>query len=119
MEIKGASILVVDDEELIIQVIVDVFTVFGVEHIFIASGADEAMDIIKKEKIDLIISDKDMPPGPSGIDLLKKVKQYYNHILFVLISAYDVKQEAQLAGADAFLQKPFTLLKLKEVVEKL
>ncbi|MEA3463642.1 MAG: response regulator [Patescibacteria group bacterium] len=118
MEIKGASILIVDDEESIRQVMVDFFTIFGAE-IFTAVNSDAALDIIKEEKVDLIISDQDMPPGPSGIELLVEVKQYYKHIVFILISAYNLKKEAEMAGADAFLQKRFSLSKLKEAVEKL
>ena len=121
MEIQDLNVLVVDDEEPIRQIVVDFFTMFGAK-IFTAEDGVKAIRDIFNKHIDLIISDNDMPEM-TGMELLLEIKkcgnQYVKNIPIVIMSGYDIKQEAEIAGADAFLQKPFSLSKLKEMVEKL
>ena len=122
MEIQDLNVLVVDDEEPIRQVVVDFFTMFGAKNIFTAENGVEAIRTVFNERIDLMISDNDMPEM-TGMELLLEIRkcnnQYVKNIPIVIMSGYDIKQEAEIAGADAFLQKPFSLSKLKEMVEKL
>ena len=119
MKIKGLRVLAVDDDALMRELLLAYLNFCEVKNVFKAVNADEALDIIKKEQVDLIISDNDMPPGSSGIELLREIKQYHKHIFFVLISGYDINREAELAGADAFMQKPFTLSEFKGVIKKI
>ena len=119
MEIKNLSVLVVDDEESVRQILCSIM--FGAK-IFIAENGIEAIRIIFNEHVDLIISDNDMPKM-TGMELLLEIRkcsnQHIKNIPIIIMSGYNISQEAKMAGADAFLQKPFTLSEFKEVVERL
>lgn len=121
MKIKDCRILIIDDEERIRKLFyVFINDFLKPKNVFTATNVKNAIDDITKVKeINLVISDNDMPPGSSGIELLRYVKKEHPHILFILMSGYNVKEEAELAGADAFLQKPITLLVLQETIERL
>lgn len=58
--LKGITILVVDDEELIQELFVDEFTMHGA-NVLCAGNGQFAFEILKKNKIDVIISDVRMP----------------------------------------------------------
>ena len=86
-------------------------------HIYIAQNGLEALDIIRKKDLDLIISDV-MMPEMDGFELTTAVKSdpNYNHLPIILLTAKtqeEDEQEALLAGADEFLTKPFRLGDLK------
>jgi putative two-component system response regulator len=81
---------------------------------------NEALDKVKKEPFDLIISDVSLPDG-TGLEFLDAVQSYLYDIPFVIITASDNKQLIQQAiqkGAYDFLTKPFNLDNLPTVVER-
>ena len=85
--------------------------------VYIAQNGVEAMKIIKKKAIDLIISDV-MMPEMDGYELTRTLKgdPNYDHLPIILLTAKtqeEDEQEALLAGADEFLTKPFRLSDLK------
>ena len=85
--------------------------------VYIAPNGKEAMKIIQKKDLDLIVSDV-MMPEMDGYELTRLVKSdpNYNHLPIILLTAKtqeDDMQEGLLAGADEFLTKPFRLGDLK------
>ena len=85
--------------------------------VYIAQNGVEAMKIIKKKAIDLIISDV-MMPEMDGYELTRTLKgdTNYDHLPIILLTAKtqeEDEQEALEAGADEFLTKPFRLKDLK------
>ena len=85
--------------------------------VYAAQNGREALKIIHKKDLDLIISDV-MMPEMDGYELTKKVKNdpNYNHLPIILLTAKtqeEDEQEALLIGADEFLTKPFRLSDLK------
>jgi CheY-like chemotaxis protein len=103
-----ATVLVVDDEDLLRNALVFQFKREGF-NVMSASNGKEAFEIIKKNKIDAVISDVQMPGG-NGIDLLKDVKNYDAEIpVLVFITAFAdlTDAEAYDLGADAIFTKPF------------
>lgn len=89
-------------------------------HISQCTNGKEAIDIISREKIDLIISDI-MMPELDGIALCKRVKQNLNtsHIPIVLLTARSKTEdriEGLEAGADAYIVKPFNTEVLRTTV---
>lgn len=80
------NILFVDDEEGILRAFRRTFrkTDFGV---FLANSGKEALDILKENKIDIIISDYKMPEM-TGYELLTKVKELYPDIVRVFLSGF-------------------------------
>ena len=86
-------------------------------HVYIARNGKEALEIIKKKDLDLIISDV-MMPEMDGLELTRRVKSSpsYNTLPIILLTAKtqeeDVKEGLQ-QGADEYLKKPFRLGDLK------
>ena len=86
-------------------------------HVYAAKNGREALKIIHKKDLDLIISDV-MMPEMDGYELTKKVKNdpNYNHLPIILLTAKTQEEDekkALLIGADEFLTKPFRLSDLK------
>jgi CheY-like chemotaxis protein/anti-sigma regulatory factor (Ser/Thr protein kinase) len=93
---KKASIMVVDDELEIRQLIVDYLR--DAEHYTVeeAKGGPEALEILAKRQFDLILSDINMPVM-KGFELLKIVKEKYPSVKRMLITAYNVEDYLDMA----------------------
>ena len=92
-------------------------------NIYIAQNGIEALDIIHKKQIDLIISDV-MMPEMDGFELTKQLKEdpNYAHLPIILLTAkreLDDEQRALVLGADDYLTKPFKLKELKIRVDNI
>ncbi|MDD2645744.1 MAG: response regulator [Bacteroides sp.] len=88
-----------------------------------AENGLEALDIIKKEKVDLIISDL-MMPKMDGLELCRTLKDNssYTNIPFILLTAktsIESKIEGLNYGADAYLEKPISLALLNSTIDNL
>lgn len=102
------NILIVDDEELIRDVIKEYSTNEGY-NVYEASDGFEALDIIKKEKIDVIVLDI-MMPKLDGFSAYKKIKNIKN-IPTIILSARTEEYDKLLGfelGVDDYLTKPFS-----------
>lgn len=76
-----------------------------------AASADEALDVLSKNEIDIILSDIVMP-GISGVEFCSKIKESeeYSHIPVILLtgtSSPEVKLKGIECGADDYITKPF------------
>ena len=114
------KILIVDDDKLILEVIAHRLKNEGYE-VMISEDGYEALNILEKHKIDLIITDV-MMPNISGLGLLSLLKQFYfNRIPVVIISSLD-KTEVILhsigLGAVDFLTKPIDFKELLHLIKK-
>jgi len=110
-------ILVVDDEIQILNVIERIFQNSNFE-IIKAEGGLKALEILEKEKVDLLLTDARMP-GISGVDLLKAYKKRDADAAAVIMTGYgtiDMALEAIAIGAHGFILKPFTHEDLKNTV---
>ena len=88
-----------------------------------AHNGAEALKIIEKEEIDIIISDV-MMPVMNGVELCDTIKnkQELSHIPFILLTALnnvDDKAEGLKSGADAYIEKPFSVIQLHYQIENL
>ena len=88
-----------------------------------ALNGQEAIDIMLKENIHLVISDI-MMPVMNGIDLCKRVKTdlQFTHIPFILLTAKNTlnsRIEGLEVGADAYIEKPFSIEHLQAQVTNL
>ena len=86
-------------------------------HVFIAQNGKEALNIIHKTRLDLIISDV-MMPQMDGLELTQAIKtdSTLSHLPIILISANtqeEARQEALRIGADEYITKPFRLGELR------
>lgn len=116
MEEEGrATILLVDDNKEMVDYLKDNFKSDYIT--LIAGNGEEALEMMKEQKVDLILSDV-MMPGIDGIKLCEIVKKNMQtcHIPVILLSAKG-SLEAQTAGiqagADDYIPKPFSMYLLK------
>jgi signal transduction histidine kinase/ligand-binding sensor domain-containing protein/AraC-like DNA-binding protein len=114
-------VLIVDDENEIRQYLRDELS--DIYHVSESVNGKEALNIILKEKPDLIISDV-MMPEMDGITLTKKLKSNINvnQIPVILLTAKatdEDKVEGFDTGADAYISKPFNIDLLKKIISNL
>lgn len=101
MDIKGKTILLIEDEESLRGLISRILTLEGFK-VFEAGDVASAMDILRKENIYLIVTDV-MLPDTNGIELTKKVKQEYPHIEVIVLTAFgNVKDGVRAMKLGAF-----------------
>jgi CheY-like chemotaxis protein len=116
-------VLVADDDPEICTLIKTILGK-GPYEITLCNDAESALVQIQREGgFDMLISDF-MLPGISGIELISQVRQHAPtaRMPIVMISGhsnYAMDARAKAAGANAFLNKPFTLSQLRTTVQQL
>ena len=116
-------VLVADDDPEILTLIKTILGK-GPYEITLCNDAESALVHIQRdEPYDILISDF-MLPGISGIELIAQVRQNVStaRMPIVMISGhsnYAMDARAKAAGANAFLNKPFTLSQLRTTVQQL
>ncbi len=114
----GMKVLVVDDFAAMRRILKNVFGQIGLTNILEADDGTTALDVLKDNKIDLIVSDWNMPKM-SGLDLLKSVRSNEDtkNTPFLKVTASSQKDdvlEAIQAGVSNYIVKPFTADTVKE-----
>jgi two-component system, NtrC family, response regulator len=103
----GASILVIDDEEKLRQLLSRILELEGY-HVFQAAGIEKGLKILQHEKdILLVISDVKLPDG-NGLQLLEKIKASYPLCEVIIMTAYGTIQDgvkAMKLGAADYITK--------------
>lgn len=110
MESAKYSILVVDDEELMRYLVVSYLSKLGHSCLTAVDGVD-ALDKIKKNKIDAVITDIRLP-NMDGMTLTQEISRQYPGLPIMIMTAFDEEYSEGTvisAGAREFLKKPFTL----------
>jgi DNA-binding NtrC family response regulator len=114
---KNITVLVIDDEQDILELIQDEFTYQGYDTMGAACGND-AIEILKNKPVDIVVSDYKMPNG-NGMAVLMHVSQMSKKPFFFFVSGQaDVSNDAAIqAGAKKFFSKPFDLEELIKDIE--
>ncbi len=116
------KVLVVDDFATMRRIVKNILTQLGYKNIIEADDGTTALDILKQEKIDLIISDWNMPKM-TGLDLLKAVRADSGmaDTPFIMVTA-EAQQDniilAVKAKVSQYIVKPFTAETLGEKIDK-
>ncbi|MCK4606439.1 MAG: response regulator [candidate division Zixibacteria bacterium] len=116
MEKHRARILVVDDDANLLELLADTLTTIGYKALGAKDGM-QALQMLRQEKFDLMISDIKMPVM-DGIDLLKKVRRYYPRLPVLFITGFTVPEVMGEASPDGFLAKPFRISRLEKLIEQ-
>nr|MBA3321738.1 sigma-54-dependent Fis family transcriptional regulator [Pyrinomonadaceae bacterium] len=114
-----SNLLIVDDEQGIRQLLSLIFKRGGHE-VRAAENGRKALEMLREEEADLIISDVRMP-DIDGIELLRASRELSPDVGVVLMTAFatvETAREAFKLGADDFIQKPFDVDELKVIVAK-
>ncbi|MDA7951062.1 MAG: sigma-54 dependent transcriptional regulator [Pirellulaceae bacterium] len=112
-------VLVVDDHQSARQAVSDLLEHFGCQVVCCASAA-EGLKVVDKQEFELIITDLQMP-GMSGLEFMQALKKRGCVSQMVMITAYGsvaVAVEAMRHGAFEFIEKPFNVDQLEEVVTR-
>jgi CheY-like chemotaxis protein len=117
--LKNNRILFVDDDTVFLGTIADLFAAWSQDkwHIRQANSADQALDILKQEKIDVVVVDANMPVL-DGVQFLKILSRRHPELKKVMLTglATEEKRSACLAnGAELFIEKPRSSDGLKAV----
>jgi PAS domain S-box-containing protein len=121
--IRGSgTILLIDDEKMILDVGIELLDELGYEVISAMSG-NEAIEVFKndRDRIDLIIMDMIMP-GMGGGETFDRLKEIDPDIKVLLSSGYSINGQATKIlrrGCDGFIQKPFNMNQLAEKVQEI
>ena len=108
-------ILVVEDNPELLMLMNHVLK--GQYHVLLAKNGKEALDLVHKTPVDLIVSDV-MMPEMTGLELTRELKEdpNYSHLHIILLTANtqaEEEVEALKIGADEYLTKPFRLGELR------
>jgi CheY-like chemotaxis protein len=115
------KLLLVEDDEIS----VDVMRLFmkGFVEIDSARTAKETMDKVQANQYDLILMDINLGKGPTGIDLIKQIRELpnYKETKVIAVTAFAMKgdkEEFLSSGFDFYLAKPFTKEELRATIKR-
>ncbi len=117
------KVLIADDESKVCQLIKNLidWDKLNLKNVAIASDGIMALELIKLHQPDIVITDIKMP-GYEGIELIKKVKEIYPNIDFVIVSGYqhfDYAQNAIKYGVKDYLLKPLKENEINATLSKM
>ena len=122
LNVNKKRILVVDDEQPIRTLIERAVKAAGLDCLTAGDGF-EALEILKKEPVDIVITDVVMP-RMNGIELTNKIREKFNADVIVMtgfISDYRF-EDVVAEGASDFVQKPASLqevvIRIKRVIQE-
>ena len=116
-----SKILVIEDEASIIALFRRMLTSAGHE-LITASDGENALCAAKSGTFDLVLSDLNLPGTPSGMDLLRAIRDLHPTTPIVVVSGYtasDVVDACKDMGITEFLPKPFEMTFVRNMVTRL
>lgn len=117
-DLKKYKLLIVDDDEELRDILCSIFDTYGFT-VLSANSGTSAFEIVKKQPIDLIVSDMRMADG-DGMMLLEKVREHDPDVpIVIFITGFtDVsKEECIKKGAKEVINKPFDRQRLVDRVK--
>ncbi|MFN7019387.1 MAG: HD-GYP domain-containing protein [Fimbriimonadales bacterium] len=113
------NVLIVDDDALVRETLQFVLEDGGYR-VYPASSGAEALRILEREPIDIVLSDIFMP-GMNGFDLLHQIRERAPDTPVILITGYgniEMAREALKQGATDFITKPYNIHEIPIMIER-
>ena len=117
------TLLVVDDEEAMADLAFEMLSAQGY-HVLTANDGEQALALLKHEKVDLIISDVIMP-NMDGFQLAKQVRQHYPNIKIQIVSGFSDNRnndEVDKSLHENMLNKPYSakvlLARVRQILDE-
>jgi DNA-binding NtrC family response regulator len=114
-----ATILIVEDEPKMLRLL-ELNLLDEGYTIQTAPDAEKGLSLLRKERVDLVITDLKLP-GMNGLEFLQAVKRTDARLPVIVMTAYGTVEtavEAMKAGASDYVLKPFSLEEMKLIVGK-
>jgi signal transduction histidine kinase/ActR/RegA family two-component response regulator len=115
----GETVLIVDDMKEQREIAMKIIEELGYVAKSVESG-EQAVELLKRERADLLILDMIMDPGIDGLETYHRVKQLHPHQKAIITSGYAETKRIQLAqqlGAGSYLKKPYTVHNLAQAIK--
>lgn len=115
--IENIKLLMVDDEAKICDLVKTILSKMGY-NVLTALNTQAAMEVVKKERPNLVLLDIRMG-AESGLDILPKIKEFDKNIKVVMLTAMEDEEnirQSKSLGADDYMVKPLTADYLKNVI---
>jgi DNA-binding NtrC family response regulator len=113
------DVMVLDDEPTVCERLKDFFEKDGMK-VETFTESSRAVERLAQQRFHVVVTDLKMK-GPTGIDVLVAVKNQNLPTEVIVITGYrtmDATRAAECVGAYAFLDKPFHLEQLRDLVKK-
>lgn len=120
---KSMKILVVDDFSTMRRIVKNILRQLNFNNIIEADDGSTALDVLQREKIDMVVSDWNMPKM-TGLELLKAVRSddALKDIPFLMVTAEAQQEniiEAVKSGVSNYIVKPFTAETLGQKINQI
>jgi two-component system cell cycle response regulator DivK len=114
------KILIVEDNQVNLELFIDLLSVGGYECLYTSKG-EEAVDIVKRERPDLVLLDIQLP-GVDGITVGKILKSHdeTKNIKVIALTAYAMKGDKEMfleEGFDGYISKPVKMNDFLSAIE--
>ena len=116
-----SKMIIAEDENLIIDYLYRCIDTeaLGITEIFKCSNGEVALNLIKNNDIDIVLTDINMPKM-DGLELIKRAKLLYSDVKFIIISGYDdfhlVKEAFKLGVCDYILKSELVVDELTKII---
>lgn len=112
------TILVIDDEELLREILDDHFSSFDF-NVILASSGNEGIEVLKTQQVDIVLTDMKMP-GSDGMTILNYLKNNNISIPTYVCSGFvdDTAKQIEQYNVNKIIRKPFEIdTEFKEIEE--
>jgi DNA-binding NtrC family response regulator len=118
--VSKSTILIVDDDATILMLMSNIF-MYDDNYILTVESGEGGLAKLKNNKIDLVISDQNMP-GMTGLQFLRRVRAEYPDVVTIILTASGEVETAVKAvnevGVYQFILKPFNVMDLRLTVKR-
>ena len=115
---ENVKILICDDSILARKQLKDTITACGYDNFLEASNGQEAIDVYKEHKPELVFVDIVMPVK-DGVEAIHEIREFDPNAHIIVVSSVGTQTQlknAIMEGAKDFIQKPFTSNAIKEII---
>jgi excisionase family DNA binding protein len=115
-----ATVLVVDDEEAIRDLMVTALA-SKARQVLTAAGGEEALELVKRNEVDLVLLDLSMP-GMNGVDTFRELHALRPALPVIIVTAYpdsDLMAQALEIGPFTMISKPVDLAQIQKTVDRI